>query len=755
MGFQKFFLALLALTIVFPLVSLQSYAMLTTTTTTLNSDTMNVTLNQNTITSLRFNTSEILNGTARIRHFNSTTNRGQFYSTCGSGTLRNNFTTDYGEFVKVGHDCEEGPAGSAVTENGYYYLTNTSMFAWRVYTYPNSSTYWGHSVAYVMPLIRSISQIEVYDDNGKTLLNDTNSTKVTHLKYINMTNGSLYVVMAAHLATNISFYDGNLSIVYEGANWTDTMVLMKFYNRTVDLTEFDKTYYANIAGHQPIDKYGYPAIEIMTKFGTVQLSNSTYSADTTSMLALPHIVGSYQVARSGTGEVNWMGIEFINYSDNYYYITTNDSINFTTDYVEREGDGVVVVGHYVNTTTLNPQPPLIPFTYVKFKFYTISDGLVAHINAYADHPAIRGFVFSGYGNTNYVYGSHHLWGNSSGVQENASINASTPVDYLFSAGACTQYCHNYSNSIYQYRKYTRNSLGAETSNNTQLVGAVYLNTTNLWQIGLGGNTGRLPFTPYHYLRNSPYPYIHAYYFYLTGTHSDNLHNVAVSIFDNATSVRSFVPRANVTVGYNGTAHWLFFPAAFRNFTLTKDNATGTLEYRYPVNLSSVLINGKYDIFVNGTVAILPNITNNTEIGVQFFEGDYNASLPRLSTVSGSVSISEAMYNYTRENITIVADGSGDGNITIVNYIQPSNGIIDVTRDGVAYSNFTYSVSTKTLVIMSSYSRRTFEIIKTREVGMAQLYKLNIQNPKVKALIEMDMKISVVAARESHKISIEA
>ena len=42
------------------------------------------------------------------------------------------------------------------------------------------------------------------------------------------------------------------------------------------------------------------------------------------------------------------------------------------------------------------------------------------------------------------------------------------------------------------------------------------------------------------------------------------------------------------------------------------------------------------------------------------------------------------------------------------------------------------------------------IIKTREVGMAQLYKLNLQNSNVKALIEMDMKISSAAARENLK-----
>lgn len=45
------------------------------------------------------------------------------------------------------------------------------------------------------------------------------------------------------------------------------------------------------------------------------------------------------------------------------------------------------------------------------------------------------------------------------------------------------------------------------------------------------------------------------------------------------------------------------------------------------------------------------------------------------------------------------------------------------------------------------------IITTRKVGAAQLYKLNVTNPRVKALIEMDIKISAVAARH-HAVAIQ-
>ncbi len=39
------------------------------------------------------------------------------------------------------------------------------------------------------------------------------------------------------------------------------------------------------------------------------------------------------------------------------------------------------------------------------------------------------------------------------------------------------------------------------------------------------------------------------------------------------------------------------------------------------------------------------------------------------------------------------------------------------------------------------------IVKTRRVGPAELYKLNKNNPRVRALIEMDMKLAGAAARE--------
>lgn len=46
------------------------------------------------------------------------------------------------------------------------------------------------------------------------------------------------------------------------------------------------------------------------------------------------------------------------------------------------------------------------------------------------------------------------------------------------------------------------------------------------------------------------------------------------------------------------------------------------------------------------------------------------------------------------------------------------------------------------------------IVKTRTVGLADLYKLNRSNPRVQALIEMDMKISGAAARE-HMVAARA
>jgi biotin operon repressor len=46
------------------------------------------------------------------------------------------------------------------------------------------------------------------------------------------------------------------------------------------------------------------------------------------------------------------------------------------------------------------------------------------------------------------------------------------------------------------------------------------------------------------------------------------------------------------------------------------------------------------------------------------------------------------------------------------------------------------------------------IVKTRNVGLAELYKLNKGNPRVQALIEMDMKISGAAARE-HMVAARA
>ncbi len=75
---------------------------------------------------------------------------------------------------------------------------------------------------------------------------------------------------------------------------------------------------------------------------------------------------------------------------------------------------------------------------------------------------------------------------------------------------------------------------------------------------------------------------------------------------------------------------------------------------------------------------------------------------------------------------------------------------------LTYQNFDYSKSQVSEEI--GISRITIEkvwekiikakiIIKTRTVGRAELYRLNKQNPKVKALIELDFKISGAAARE--------
>ncbi len=75
---------------------------------------------------------------------------------------------------------------------------------------------------------------------------------------------------------------------------------------------------------------------------------------------------------------------------------------------------------------------------------------------------------------------------------------------------------------------------------------------------------------------------------------------------------------------------------------------------------------------------------------------------------------------------------------------------------LTYQSFDYSKSQVSEEI--GISRITMEkiweklikakiITKTRTVGRAELYRLNKQNPKVKALIELDFKISGAAARE--------
>ncbi len=75
---------------------------------------------------------------------------------------------------------------------------------------------------------------------------------------------------------------------------------------------------------------------------------------------------------------------------------------------------------------------------------------------------------------------------------------------------------------------------------------------------------------------------------------------------------------------------------------------------------------------------------------------------------------------------------------------------------LTYHNFDYSKSQ--VAEETGISRITIEniwnrlikadiIVKTRIVGRAELYKLNRQNPKVKALVELDFKLSGAAARE--------
>ncbi len=75
---------------------------------------------------------------------------------------------------------------------------------------------------------------------------------------------------------------------------------------------------------------------------------------------------------------------------------------------------------------------------------------------------------------------------------------------------------------------------------------------------------------------------------------------------------------------------------------------------------------------------------------------------------------------------------------------------------LTYQNFDYSKSQA--AEETGISRITIEniweklikakiIVKTRTIGRAELYKINKQNPKVKALIDLDFKISGAAARE--------
>lgn len=83
-------------------------------------------------------------------------------------------------------------------------------------------------------------------------------------------------------------------------------------------------------------------------------------------------------------------------------------------------------------------------------------------------------------------------------------------------------------------------------------------------------------------------------------------------------------------------------------------------------------------------------------------------------------------------------------------------LIKVLDFFLTFQNFDYSKSQ--IAEETGISRVTIEkiwekliktkiITKTRIVGRAEMYKLNKENPKVKALIELDLKISGVAARE--------
>ena len=83
-------------------------------------------------------------------------------------------------------------------------------------------------------------------------------------------------------------------------------------------------------------------------------------------------------------------------------------------------------------------------------------------------------------------------------------------------------------------------------------------------------------------------------------------------------------------------------------------------------------------------------------------------------------------------------------------------LIKVLDFFLTYQSFDYSksqvseeigISRITMEKVWEKLNKTKIIIKTRTVGRAELYRLNKQNPKVKALIELDFKISGAAARE--------
>ncbi len=83
-------------------------------------------------------------------------------------------------------------------------------------------------------------------------------------------------------------------------------------------------------------------------------------------------------------------------------------------------------------------------------------------------------------------------------------------------------------------------------------------------------------------------------------------------------------------------------------------------------------------------------------------------------------------------------------------------LIKVLDFFLTYQSFDYSKSQvaqetgiSRITIESIWEKliKTKVIIKTRTVGRAELYRLNKQNPKAKALIELDFKISGAAARE--------